>query len=59
MLPFQAAEMRETATSESRNLSIPVKRDKDYNRTRRQLLTEQTLEDTPNPGKTLSYFDIF
>ena len=51
--------MRETATSESRNLSIPVKRDKDYNRTRRQLLTEQTLEDTPNPGKTLSYFDTF
>ena len=54
--------MREAATSESisRDLSIPVKQDKDCNGTRRQLLTEQTLENALNPGKkTMSYFDTF
>lgn len=49
-----------SATNESRNLlSIPVKQDQDCNGTRRQLLTEQTLENTPNPGKTISYFGTF
>ena len=59
MLSFQAAEMKEKAqlaTRESRDLSIPVKQDEDCNGTRRQLLTEQPLENIPNPGKTLSYF---
>ena len=58
MFSFQVAEMRETATSESsyRDLSIPMTQDKDCNGTRRQLLTEQSLENIPNPGKTISYF---
>ena len=63
MLSFQAAEMRETATSESsyKDLSIPVIQDKDCNGTRRQrqLLTEQVLENTSNPGKTMLYFGTF
>ena len=53
VLSFQAAEIRKTATSESRDLSIPVKELKDCNGTRRQLLTNQPLENTPHPGKTM------
>ena len=59
VLSFQAAEIKKTATSESRDLSIPIKEVKDRNGTRRQLLTDQPLENTPNPGKTMSYFDTF
>ena len=62
MLSFQAADMKEKAqlaTSESRDVRIPVKQDKECNGTRRQQLAEQPLENTPNPGKTMSYFYTF
>ena len=68
VLSFQAAEMKEKvqlATSESRELSIPVKQDKDSNAsatpnaTRRQLLIDQPLENTPNPGKIMLYFGTY
>ena len=52
-------EKAQLATSESRELSIPVEQDKDSNATRRQLLTDQPLENTPNPGKTVSYFGTY
>ena len=52
-------EKAQQATIESRELSIPVIQDKDCNGTRRQLPTEQVLENISNPGKTMSYFGTF